>query len=756
MADDLIKFDPRYFGAQEEPSARRQAPAPAAPSTSAAPPAQGPAVPERGTIPFSPQMMEAPASSAVPLSQEIGPTIKTNVARGGLELLGLPGEIEALGRAGARYFGYDVAAEPTLPTSQRVISAAESYSPATKELLSFQPQGEMAKYIGSAARFLPSAVIPGGALGLGARAAGAAGAGLASHGVEHALRGSEAAGTGYETAGQLGAALAGGMAGTGAAQRAVNLARGVVSPGSAAMERAASTAAKDISASTMRGDLATAVSEGIPPAAIAGTQYQNLLKQSSRRAGEETQGAFNDAIRDFGENAVRTVQRQIDVLVNKGQPVNAFQKMDDYSSSVARLNDANYTRVMALPQAQVIPPAAIAPIEERIRTVFGNDFINEIGRRVSARQDTTGGPAAYGLVQSGRNFEISPSGAPLRFWDEVKQYIDDSVSKMYDPVTRAPKPGTSSDIAALTSLKNSLTTGTLDKIVPDYSKIRFEGAELYGARNAIDAGYRYFGDKDFKKITQKEKYAQTKLTPSQREELSYGYAGAFRDLLQNNPSAALSMFSGKNAPMEINKARFALGDNVANKLIGTTHAQFLNSRIKQLAGSPEGGGFARTGLAAGALAEVAASGQMALQNLLAFQPSPSAIAALLLGSAVKSAYNARERRIAEEIIRQAADPSTWGRLGDLIARNKDAQSVMNKLVEASRRTTPVIAASEGQAAGGRIQRASGGRISPEAMADRIMGQIERARKEMQAQTGTLLNHDDETIVKALKIANERI
>ena len=62
----------------------------------------------------------------------------------------------------------------------------------------------------------------------------------------------------------------------------------------------------------------------------------------------------------------------------------------------------------------------------------------------------------------------------------------------------------------------------------------------------------------------------------------------------------------------------------------------------------------------------------------------------------------------------------------------------------------------GQAAGGRIQRASGGRISPEAMADRIIGQIERARKNLQAQTGTLLNHDDETIVKALKVANERI
>lgn len=56
----------------------------------------------------------------------------------------------------------------------------------------------------------------------------------------------------------------------------------------------------------------------------------------------------------------------------------------------------------------------------------------------------------------------------------------------------------------------------------------------------------------------------------------------------------------------------------------------------------------------------------------------------------------------------------------------------------------------------RPQRASGGRINPSMMADRILGQIEKARKELQAETGSLLNHDDETIVKALKVANERI
>jgi hypothetical protein len=91
---------------------------------------------------------------------------------------------------------------------------------------------------------------------------------------------------------------------------------------------------------------------------------------------------------------------------------------------------------------------------------------------------------------------------------------------------------------------------------------------------------------------------------------------------------------------------------------------------------------------------------------------------------------------------------------------------MTSLPENVRRAYPTLSPSlfqagraeevAGQAAGGRIQRASGGRISPEAMADKIMGQIDKARKELQAQTGTLLNHDDETIVRALKVANERI
>jgi hypothetical protein len=56
----------------------------------------------------------------------------------------------------------------------------------------------------------------------------------------------------------------------------------------------------------------------------------------------------------------------------------------------------------------------------------------------------------------------------------------------------------------------------------------------------------------------------------------------------------------------------------------------------------------------------------------------------------------------------------------------------------------------------RPQRASGGRLTATSKADMIIAQVDKARRELQRETGGLLNHDDSTIVKALKVANERI
>jgi hypothetical protein len=60
------------------------------------------------------------------------------------------------------------------------------------------------------------------------------------------------------------------------------------------------------------------------------------------------------------------------------------------------------------------------------------------------------------------------------------------------------------------------------------------------------------------------------------------------------------------------------------------------------------------------------------------------------------------------------------------------------------------------ASGGRIGRATGGRVDPQIHAQRLILAAERAKKEASGQTEALLEQPDEHIVKALDIAKRHI
>jgi hypothetical protein len=93
-----------------------------------------------------------------------------------------------------------------------------------------------------------------------------------------------------------------------------------------------------------------------------------------------------------------------------------------------------------------------------------------------------------------------------------------------------------------------------------------------------------------------------------------------------------------------------------------------------------------------------------------------------------------------------------GRAGGIAENVRQAAPLAAPALFQSGRAEQVL----NQASGGRVERASGGRLNAPSKADMIIAQVDRARKELQRETGGLLNHDDSTIVKALKVANERI
>jgi len=98
------------------------------------------------------------------------------------------------------------------------------------------------------------------------------------------------------------------------------------------------------------------------------------------------------------------------------------------------------------------------------------------------------------------------------------------------------------------------------------------------------------------------------------------------------------------------------------------------------------------------------------------------------------------------------------RIGEILSRtNQILQSTQQP------RVSPIIEQEQvresGQAAppmpdfGGRATRATGGRIMT---AERMISMAKRAKKEIEQQTKAILDEPDETVVKALKIANQHI
>jgi hypothetical protein len=95
--------------------------------------------------------------------------------------------------------------------------------------------------------------------------------------------------------------------------------------------------------------------------------------------------------------------------------------------------------------------------------------------------------------------------------------------------------------------------------------------------------------------------------------------------------------------------------------------------------------------------------------------------------------------------------------------NADARSFLAKFYQAAGRSVPPVAAQttapspvKEENAGGRIGRATGGRISHEIEANRLVRMAEDAKKQIGNGTEQILNAPDELVVKALRVANEKL
>lgn len=693
---------------------------------------------------------------AVGAGEDVARSGLAGLGRGTIGLVGLPGDIESLGRAGLRYAGANVGAEPALPTSQEMISKAQRLSPLVKEVLDYKPEYGPGRYAKTIGEFLPSMV--GGPGSVGARLAGTVGAGVATQAAEDVLKGSSMEGTGYETAAKIAASIPGYAAGTKIAGAARAPFAGTLTPGREAEKRIAGELGKDISAKGKYGIKATPeeiaeTAGAVPVAGIAGKRTQGLIQRSADRVPETTQGEFAAAAQELRNQGPGAVAKQIDDLFG-GAPVNPFDEIAELSRRAAAVNTPAYKNLYALPHAQAVTSPELVQVVQQLP----RGMLNDVGELL--RQQGVD-PKSLGMVVGrGGSWTINPSQPmPIQFWDTVKRQLDVAAQGIKEPLS-----GKIKDPSLYTA-----TTGTVEKLktalkplVPEYGVVRGEAAEILGAKNAVDLGTKFL---NLKPVEVDQVYRNVLNNPSVsddiKREFAYGVAGEYRRQLMDAPEKALQMFTGKDAPKKMrlfSDALAPISPEAGQQIMGQVLAQNLNNSVQAL----KPGGMSRVGqlipyAGTGAAASIVQLGEILAQPLVWAQ-TPGALALAVTSFAGGKYFNWKEGRIAARVLQLSMDPSKTKELVALAAQDPNARSFIQKLSDIGQRYGRLSAGATigTEPVEERQGRATGGRVDPQIHAQRLILAAERARKEASGQTESLLEQPDEHIVKALDIAKRHI
>jgi hypothetical protein len=283
----------------------------------------------------------------------------------------------------------------------------------------------------------------------------------------------------------------------------------------------------------------------------------------------------------------------------------------------------------------------------------------------------------------------------------------------------------------------------LDK-VPGYKDARGTAFETFQSASAPEAGAKFFSNMNaFKRSELRQAF--DKMNPEQKELFAAGFASKLNEVAAGgNVSGLAKKFATDNNFKE--RALAVLGPERYAKIQGSVMSEDILSKVKELTFIQKSSSLV-PGLSAGATGAV---GLDALLNGIQWMPPDMALKAAVgavVGAAGQTVLSATERRIASTILPLAVstDPKDTARLGMLAMRSPVVGDVLNKFSTAI--TNTITAANDSSAP--REARATGGAVN-------LMALSKAAKKHVTQSTEGLLNESDDTVTRALEVANKHI
>lgn len=544
--------------------------------------------------------------------------------------------------------------------------------------------------------------------------------------------------------------------------------------------------------------------EGVPTTVYdlsGGPKTKRLLEEAATKT-EEARSTAKDLQQLQAERSANSgiaIGETIDKIA--GRPIFIGDEMAAARKIIKDTNDPNYTAVMSIPENANIMSLNLQRIMQS-RPVFG-DIVKEVNQAWANKEMT---PPQ--ILDRRGNISISPNDLPsLEYLDNVYRKLRDETNELYEA-------GDTINADALKNARDAFRS-ELDRLaakLPDgsssYKMIRDEASEVFGGKDALEAGYNYLSVSNGLKASEITN-ALRSYSPEQLQRFRDGVFSRIKEeaLKPSGTSSGfnklVTYFDGSN-PAVSEKLLDALGDDNYFRLSNQVNIQNIVNKAKAFNVSDEviAGGAGGIGKSTAAL--LGAGGAFALQNAPALSQilNPANLTPTTLGIGLVSGVlgggaglykiagmfqNKFERAVATRIANALAsqDPAAIAalnkippkalnqyltRFSSLLERagvsssetlkasaiSGESPEDSEKLNKPKKRTLKDVLQLDvpggdlpvGQNAGGRVARKSGGRIRM----NPISAEVKRVRALLSEKTASMLSVPDDAIATALHIA----
>jgi len=654
--------------------------------------------------------------------------------------------------AAAGQVGGALATLPVFPslTAPRVAAAVQ---PALNVASRYVPQ-VVSDAASAAARYVPGFISrPAQTVGRAAAPIGLAAAESGAYGAaEEAAKfvPGESLGDVAERAkegGEFGALLGGGLrAGLGALGAGVGAVRNYINPQREIAQRAQTTALGK--GQMTLEEFEQAAARGLPVSITDLPGGRSMVEGALGRV-ERSEAPTAQKLQEFFQNrqgeATNTTRQQIDSIFGRSIEPSALMRE---ANDVARAANAPmYRAAYSQPMAQHVWNEELA---QNLMTPWGQKAAQEAIDGLTSRSQTPGGFTNPFVRQNGQLVFSGQGQVPLEFWDRFRRSLNDQAQEAFS--SNARTRGGDIDYARK-QLQNYLAAS----FIPYREAVSGAGKYLR-ADNAFTAGEEFFREAskgrqaDTRYVGNQMYQFANKFSPEEQNMFRTGLAAYIR----TNPDDAAKVFASRDAGI-LDQYRAILGADKFKDIQSAMLAHGAARNIRGIVADPSRfTQFAeKTGQVAGvgSLGYALASGSpvSAFHALAAMGVSGAGVLSNMMG-------NARARQILR--LAMSDDPQDAARLVSM-ARSQPA--VANMLDEINSASSRVVMALNDQGtprrAGGRVGRASGGRLmrnDHSARAAALIKAAEAAKKAHNATTEGILEQPDEAVAKALSIANKAI